>query len=228
MLNPEANGALESMYGSDGIQFVKMRQKDERRVLNQEERKSAINAALHDTSALKELIKRSREGDIQAVEAIYELFNRPLYNLVYRYTFNREVAEDLLQDIFVKIFINLKNLRRDDTFVGWLYRIAINTCYSYLRGSRRPLQKTISLSEIEGRIDERKHKSGDKMMKKSLDNAIQSLPGKLKTIFLLHDVQGFKHREIARMLGCSVGTSKSQLFKARMKIRKHLKNKQAI
>jgi RNA polymerase sigma-70 factor (ECF subfamily) len=63
-------------------------------------------------------------------------------------------------------------------------------------------------------------------MRKTLEEAIQKLPHKLKSIFLLHDVQGFKHEEIAQTLGCSVGTSKSQLFKARMKIREYLKNKQ--
>jgi RNA polymerase sigma-70 factor (ECF subfamily) len=177
---------------------------------------------------LKDLIVRSREGDIQAMEAIYERFNRSIFNLVYRYTNNREIAEDLLQDIFIKIFSHLQDLRTEDTFVGWLYRVALNTCYSYLRSSKSALQKTLSLSEMEGRINGHTYESGDRMMKKSLDDAIQSLTGKLKAIFLLHDVQGFKHREIALMLDCAVGTSKSQLFKARMKIRKYLKNKQAL
>jgi RNA polymerase sigma-70 factor (ECF subfamily) len=78
---------------------------------------------------------------------------------------------------------------------------------------------------VEGTIEGKTNESGDKTMKKSLDDAIQNLPDKMKGVFLLHDVQGFKHREIARMLGCSMGTSKSQLSKARMKIREHLKNK---
>ena len=162
------------------------------------------------------------------MEGVYERFNRSIFNLVYRYTNNSEIAEDLLQDIFIKVFTRLHDLRTEDTFVGWLYRIAINTCYSYLRSSKGTLQRTFSLSEMEGRVTQQISESGDRMMEKSLDDAIQSLSGKLKTIFLLHDVQGFKHEEIALILGCSVGTSKSQLFKARMKIRKYLKNKQAL
>ena len=228
MMNPAANATLARMYGIYGIQSVKMKQKEERTFLTQEEKESVFAADLKDFSVLKDLIVRSRKGDIQAMEAIYERFNRSIFNLVYRHTNNREIAEDLLQDIFIKIFTRLQDLRTEDTFVGWLYRIALNTCYSYLRSSKSTLQRTLSLSEMEGRINGQTYEPRDRMIKESLDDAIQSLSGKLKTIFLLHDVQGFKHQEIAIMLSCSVGTSKSQLFKARMKIRKHLKNKQAL
>ncbi len=228
MMNPAANATLARMYGIYGIQSVKMKQKEERTFLIQEEKESVFAADLKDFSVLKDLIVRSRKGDIQAMEAIYERFNRSIFNLVYRHTNNREIAEDLLQDIFIKIFTRLQDLRTEDTFVGWLYRIALNTCYSYLRSSKSTLQRTLSLSEMEGRINGQTYEPRDRMIKESLDDAIQSLSGKLKTIFLLHDVQGFKHREIALMLSCSVGTSKSQLFKARMKIRKYLKNTQAL
>lgn len=226
MLNPATNAMLERMYGIVGVQSVKMEQKEERTFLTQEKKESVISTDPKDPSVLKDLIVRSRKGDIQAMEAIYERFNRSIFNLVYRYTNNREIAEDLLQDIFIKIFTRIQDLRTEDTFVGWLYRIAINTCYSYLR--KNTLQRTLPLSEMEGRINGHTYESGNRMIKKSLDDAIQSLSGKLKNIFLLHDVQGFKHREIALMLDCAVGTSKSQLFKARMKIRQYLKNKQSL
>jgi RNA polymerase sigma-70 factor (ECF subfamily) len=134
----------------------------------------------------------------------------------------------LLQDIFLKIFTHLKDVQKVESFVGWLYRIAINTCYSYLRSIKTPLQKTIPLEGQEGKIDNKTSATHDKTMKKPLEDAIQNLPPKLKSVFLLHDVQGYKHREIAQMLGWSVGTSKSQLFKARMKLRQFLKNKKLI
>jgi RNA polymerase sigma-70 factor (ECF subfamily) len=228
MLNPAINTMLERVYGIVGVHSVKMEQKEERTFLTQEEKESVFATNQKDPSVLKDLIVRSRQGDLQAMEAIYERFNRSIFNLVYRYTNNREIAEDLLQDSFIKIFTSLQDLRIEDTFVGWLYRVALNTCYSYLRSSKSTLRRTLPLSEMEGRINGHTYESGDRMIKKSLDDAIQSLTGKLKTIFLLHDVQGFKHREIALMLDCAVGTSKSQLFKARMKIRKYLKNKQAL
>ena len=175
-----------------------------------------------------DLIKRSREGDMGAREALYKLYKRPLFNLVYRHTYNFAVAEDLLQDIFLKIFTHLRDVRNEVTFKGWAYRIALNTCYSYLRGRKSQLQKTIPLSAVESVINEGSIEAHDRMMRKPLDDAIQSLPNKLKSVFLLHDVQGFKHEEVAQTLGCAVGTSKSQLFKARMKIREYLKNRQML
>jgi len=162
------------------------------------------------------------------MEAIYNRFNRPLFNLIYRYTSNREVAEDLLQDVFIKIFTKLDALRKTETFIGWMYRIAVNTCFGYLRETRGQVRRTIALNDVKRGVGENTAKSSDTFLKKALDDAIQSLPGRMRTIFLLHEVQGFKHEEIAPMLGCSVGTSKSQLFKARMKIRERLEEKKVI
>jgi RNA polymerase sigma-70 factor (ECF subfamily) len=204
---------------------AKMELNAESRIMTEEEKDLANGINLSDSFFLKDIIRRGREGDIQALEAIYKQFNRPLFNLAYRYTYNSEVAEDLLQDIFIKVFSHIQDVRNEETFVGWIYRIAINTCYSYLRRKKSQLQRTIPLNEVEGIIEGKTNESGDTIMKKSLDDAIRNLPDKMKSVFLLHDVQGFKHREIARMLGCSMGTSKSQLSKARMKIREHLKNK---
>lgn len=207
------NTTYEWLYIDTPIHYVKIHINEEEDVVDLEE---------------KDLIKRSREGDTQAMEALYELYKRPLFNLVYRHTYNLETTEDLMQDIFLKIFTNLQNLQDESTFGGWAYRIALHTCYSYLRGKKSPLRKTIPLNDVERLIKEEASEPHDRMMRKPLDDAIQALPKGLKSIFLLHDVQGFKHEEIAQMLGCSVGTSKSQLFRARMKIREYLKNKQML
>lgn len=208
--------------------YVKMRLNEEDQIMNQEEKERNIEKGIDDISLLKDLIKRSREGDTQAMETLYEQYKRPFFNLVYRHTYNFEVAEDLLQDIFLKIFTNLQSLQNVETFGGWAYRIALNTCFSYLRGSKSQLQKTIPLNAVEGTIKEETYGPNERMMKRPLDDAIQALPNKQKSIFLLHDVQGFKHEEIAQMLRISVGTSKSQLFKARIRIRDFLKNKQML
>jgi len=215
----EAQGRICVAYSA------RMELNAESRIMTEEEKDLANGINLSDSFCLKDLIRRGREGDIQALEAIYKQFNRPLFNLVYRYTYNSEVAEDLLQDIFLKVFSHLHDIRNEETFVGWIYRIAVNTCYSYLRRKKSQLQRTMPIDDVEGKIEAKTYKSGDEIMKKSLDDAIQNLPDKMKRIFILHDVQGFKHREISRMLGCSMGTSKSQLFKARMKIREYLGNK---
>jgi RNA polymerase sigma-70 factor (ECF subfamily) len=86
----------------------------------------------------------------------------------------------------------------------------------------------VALNEVKGRKEEATYDSHEESLEKPLNEAIDELPDKLKTVFLLHDVQGFKHEEIARMLGFTVGTSKSQLFKARMRIREILKNKKVL
>ena len=179
-------------------------------------------------SALSALIKRSQEGDEGAMEKIYEHYKRPLFNLAYRYTFDRLAAEDLLQDIFVKIFSHLGEVDRDETFVGWMYRIAINTCYSYLRSRRGRDAHSVSLSEIEGKKEEAVYDRHEESLGGPLDEAVQKLPEKLRAVFMLHDVQGHTHEESGRMLGFTVGTSKSQLFKARMRIREFLKEKKVL
>jgi RNA polymerase sigma-70 factor (ECF subfamily) len=218
----------EAQSGTGAVHFARVELNAESRFMTDQEKELANGISFSDSFFLKDVIRRGREGEIEALEAIYKHFSRPLFNLAYRYTYNREIAEDLLQDIFLKIFSHLQDIRSEETFIGWIYRIAINTCYSYLRQQKGKLQRTIPLSEVEGKVGGKTSESRDEVVKKTLDDAIQILPGRMKSIFLLHDVQGYKHQEISRMLGCSPGTSKSQLFKARMKIREHLKNKPAF
>ena len=208
--------------------YAKMPLTGEYFVGDQHEREPAAKSGQIDPQLLKDLIERSQDGDTKAIEALYEQYKRPFFNLAYRHTYNYEVAEDLLQDIFVKIFTHLESLKNIETFNGWAYRIALNTCYSYLRSKKGKLRDAIPLNEVERAVKADNHDVQERMMKRPLEEAIESLPQGLKSIFFLHDVQGFKHEEIAQILGCSTGTSKSQLFKARMKIRAYLKEKKAL
>jgi len=177
---------------------------------------------------LKDLIRRSRAGDTQAMGSIYEHYKSPLFGLAFRYVNNAAAAEDLIQDIFLKVFTNLHRLDNDDAFVGWLYRIAINTCLSYIRSHKRAIQKQVSLGDVEAILSEDVQGYSEDMLRTSIAEALQTLSPKLKSVFMLHDIQGFKHEEVAQIMDCSVGTSKSQLFKARMKIRNHLEKKHAL
>jgi len=220
-------GFRQGLNSRMAVQFDKMELKLVGVIMAPEENAKKNGNDL-DASLLEELIQRSCAGEVDAMEALYGRFNRPLFSLIYRYTSNREVAEDLLQDVFIKIFTKLPGLRNTETFVGWMYRIAVNTCFGYLRETRGQVQRTVALNNMKRGVGEDSGQSSDRFLKKALDDAIQSLPGRMRTIFLLHEVQGFKHEEIAPMLGCSVGTSKSQLFKARMKIRERLEEKKVI
>ncbi len=196
--------------------------------MRQDDRATEQNPDLKDSTLLSSWIRRGQQGDLAAMEKIYESYKNLIFGLAFRLTSNRVAAEDILQDTFIKIFTHIRDVRNEETFPAWIYRIALNTCYSYLRARKNRSFRTVPLQEIEGQKEEAVEDRHEDRLAESIDRALGELPEKLKTVFLLHDVQGFKHGEIARLLGCSVGTSKSQLFKARLKIRKYLKAHEAI
>lgn len=197
-------------------------------VMREEKTKEAKESRKSSYNIPQEWVKGIRQGDSQAMEAVYGQLKSSFFGLAYRYTYNAAAAEDILQDVFVKIFTHIKELDADDAFVGWAYRIAVNTSLSYVRSKKTILSKTVPFDETDLIMSQSDNTKHEKMLHKPLEEAIRSLSSKLKSVFMLHDVQGFKHEEIAQILGCSVGTSKSQLFKARMKIRKQLLNKKLI
>ena len=175
-----------------------------------------------------ELIRRGKAGDPAALEEIYERFRVPLFSLALRHTGDRAAAEDILQDTFIKVLTHLGDVHNAETFPAWVFRIAVNTCYSHLRGRKIRENRTVALSQVEGRREEAVYDSHETSLSGPLEEAIVGLPEKLRLIFLLHDVQGFKHAEIGAILGVSAGTSKSQLFKARLKVRKFLKAEKGL
>lgn len=181
-----------------------------------------------DKAHLEDLVRRGREGDLEAMGSIYEMFKRPVFGLLYRYAQNRVAAEDLLQDVFLKVFGNFARVRDAATFPGWVFRIAVNTAYSHLRQKRARGDRTVPLDDLAGRLEDRNAEPVERDLQGPLEEAIKSLAPRLRSVFLLHDVQGFKHEEIARTLGCAVGTSKSQLFKARVRVREFLRAKGAV
>jgi len=181
-----------------------------------------------DKARLADLVSRSRAGDLAAMESLYGMFKGPVFGLVYRYAQNRAVAEDLLQDVFLKIFSHMDSVRDAATFPAWVYRIALNTAFSHLRQKRTQAEKTVPLADLEERIEEPGSEPVERDLQRPLEEAIKALAPRLRSVFVLHDVQGFKHQEIALTLGCAVGTSKSQLFKARLKVREYLRARQAV
>jgi RNA polymerase sigma-70 factor (ECF subfamily) len=172
--------------------------------------------------SLFNVIRRCQDGDTKAMEEIYTDYKSSLFNLTYRYTRNLTSAEDLLQDIFIKIFTRINKLRSPEAFHAWVYRTAINACISSTRKSGR--RKHISLNEMDN-LD--KSEADHIHIRLDMERVVSMLPPKQKAVFLLHDVQGFTHEEIAQVMKWSEGTSKSQLFRARMKIREHLKDKRS-
>ena len=168
---------------------------------------------------LLDTVNKCQDGDTEAMENVYIVYKSSLFKLAYRFTGDFSLAEDLLQDIFIKIFTNIKKLRSPEAFNNWLYRIAVNTCMSFARKKKKT--KEIPLKEIENTA----HSENDEnQVRQQLEQAIDILPPKQKIVFQLHDVQGFTSAEIAKIMRNSEGTAKSQLFKARMKIRNFLRS----
>jgi len=181
-----------------------------------------------DTNRDTDLVARAQGGDEQAFAALFEGHRRRVYALCLQMTGDPANADDLTQDAFIQAFRKLATFRGDSAFSTWLYRIAINTVLMSLR--KRTLRtssldeptntETSSVPREYGRTDSRLTLTVDRIV---LARAVRDLPAGYRRIFLLHDVEGYGHGEIARLLHCSTGNSKSQLHKARLKIREYLK-----
>jgi RNA polymerase sigma-70 factor (ECF subfamily) len=179
-----------------------------------------------------EAIDRAKQGDADAFEALYNQHKRRVYSLCLRMTANTAAAEDLTQEAFLQLFRKIGTFRGESAFSTWLHRMAVNVVLMQLRKKGLPvvpLEETIETEEDSprkepGADDPRLAGSIDRLQ---LQRSIASLPPGYRMIFLLHDVEGYEHNEIAEMVGCSIGNSKSQLHKARMKLREILKTSRA-
>jgi RNA polymerase sigma-70 factor (ECF subfamily) len=174
-----------------------------------------------------QLIARAQRGDEEAFAALFETHKRRVYSLCLRMTGNTAEAEDLTQEAFLQLFRKISTFRGESAFSTWLHRLAVNVVLMHLR--KKGLQQ-ISLDETDTSQDEpvkRDYGSDDRRLTGSVDRiglqkAIADLPPGYRTVFVLHDVEGYEHNEIAEIMKCSVGNSKSQLHKARMKLRERL------
>jgi RNA polymerase sigma-70 factor, ECF subfamily len=185
--------------------------------------------AVAPTPAQADLLARAQAGDHQAFAQIYSANKRRIYSLCLRMVGNIQAAEDLTQEAFLQLHRKIGTFRGDSAFSTWLHRLAINVVLMHLRKRALPV---ISLDEAMDPTDEERtsrsfgepdlHLTGaiDRL---ALQRAIENLPDGYRLIFVLHDIEGFEHNQIADMLECSIGNSKSQLHKARLKLRDALR-----
>ena len=174
-----------------------------------------------------ELVKRAQAGDPDAFASLFHNHKARIYSVCLRMTNNTAEAEDLTQDAFLQVFRKLSTFRGDSALSTWLYRIAVNTVLMHFR---KKALRQISLDEPynqDAKQVRREYGSRDDRLTGSVDRialarAIKELPDGYRTIFLLHEVEGYEHQEIAELLDCSVGNSKSQLHKAKLRIRELL------
>jgi RNA polymerase sigma-70 factor (ECF subfamily) len=168
-----------------------------------------------------ELSRRCQEGDAEAFEELYRQHAGRLYNLVYRMLGSAQETDDLLQEVFLHAHRKLTSFRGDSTLATWLYRLGMNHCLDYLRSRQVKMGRATESLDAEGAAEPIAPGPlvPTAISRMDLERAIGKLPEGCRAAFLLHDVEGFEHREVARILGVSEGTSKSQVHKARMKLR---------
>ena len=175
------------------------------------------------------LAQAAAEGDMSAFESLYQRHNRRVYSLCLRMTNNVSEAEDLAQEVFIQLFRKIGSFRGESAFTTWLHRLTVNQVLMHFRKRGVKTEQTTEDGETPVQIvtGTENPNSMPVVDRIALDKAIAQLPPGYRTVFVLHDVEGHEHEEIARMLGCSVGTSKSQLHKARMKLRNLLRQQNA-
>jgi len=184
--------------------------------------KNALNGGIPEHEA----ISGARMGDPACFESLYHLHKRHVYTLCLRITRNTSDAEDLTQEVFLQLFRKVATFRGDSAFSTWLHRVAMNVVLMHLRKRTLPLAPEPLDAQLDGTAkkeiattDQRLSVAVDRIV---IERSVGRLPTGYRTVFLLHDVQGYEHKEIARMMRCSIGNSKSQLHKARLKLRSHI------
>ncbi len=176
------------------------------------------------------VIRMAQRGDEGAFERLYRLHSARVYALCMRMLRNADEAEDSTQEVFLHVFRKIQGFRGASAFSTWLHRVAVNTVLMRIRGSKQAKAALVENTEgnEENGIPRREFGAPDLHLegyidRAAIENAIKQLPPRCKLMFVLYDIQGYAHSEIAKLLGCSVGNAKSQLHKARVRLRKLLR-----
>lgn len=168
-----------------------------------------------------DLCRLAADGNLAAFEIIYQRYHRRTYSLCLRMTSSQTEAEDLTQEVFIQLFRKIGSFRGDSAFSTWLHRMTVNQVLMHFRRRSVKNEKTSETGDmpeqtVTGSANPNRMQVVDRI---ALKNAIAELPNGYRKVFILHDVEGLEHEEVAGVLGISVGTSKSQLHKARLKLR---------
>ena len=172
-------------------------------------------------------VQLAAAGDVNAFERIYRRHHSKVYSLCLRMVRNSSLAEDLTQDVFIQLYRKLNTFRGESLIGTWLHKVAVNQVLMHLRKPLVKLERTADdettpVQIAKGTANPSRMAVIDRI---ALDDAIAQLAPGYRMVLLLHDVEGYEHEQIAKMLGCAVGTSKSQLYKARLRLRDLLTNR---
>jgi RNA polymerase sigma-70 factor, ECF subfamily len=174
-----------------------------------------------------DLVKAAAAGSSEAFEQLYQLHNRKVYTLCLRMLGSPAPAEDLTQEVFLQLHRKIGSFRGDSRFSTWLHRMVVNQVLMHFRKRGVKVEHTSVEGDFSDVIETpwQSTKRISMVERIDLDRAIAELPPGYRTVFILHDVEGYEHEEISGLLKVSVGTSKSQLHKARMRLRDLLQNR---
>jgi RNA polymerase sigma-70 factor (ECF subfamily) len=167
----------------------------------------------------QEIIQRAVEGDERAMRQLWSLHAPRIDAVVRRLVGDPDAAEDIAQEVWIQIFRALPTYRGDSRFTTWAHRIAVNRTLNALRSTRRIQANETEIEEDTASVE---HDGERAMLAATIDAAVQLLSPGARAVFVLHDVEGYTHEEIAAEMGITSGGSKSQLFKARAKLRRLL------
>ena len=170
------------------------------------------------------LAREAAKGTMTSLGDLYERHSKRVYAQCLRMTGNPAEAEDLTHEVFLQVLRKISSFRGDSQFTTWLYRLTVNQILMHFRRAKCRKEDLQVESEIELTFAKTPASTGTLMLERiGLNAAVESLPSGCRSVFLLFDVEGYKHKQIANIFGCSVGTSKSQLHKARKKLRRLLR-----
>jgi len=173
------------------------------------------------------LTMATASDDMSGFESLYQQHYRRVYSICLRMTGNVPEAEDLAQDVFLQLHRKLKSFRGESAFTTWLHRLTVNQVLMHFRKRSVRSELTTEDGEMPDSVEPgtEKPEAMPIVDRIALETAIAQLPPGYRNVFVLHDIEGYEHEEVAKLLGCNVGTSKSQLHKARMKLRRLLRQR---
>ena len=186
-----------------------------------------VTAEPSQTASDLELARAAAAGDAAAFEKLYEQHSRRVYSLCLRMVASAPLAEDLTQEVFLQVFRKIGLFRGDSAFTTWLHRLTVNQVLMHFRKRGVKLEHTSEEGDFTDVVETPLQSTRRISMinRLALEKAIEQLPPGYRTVFTLHDIEGYEHEEVSDILGISIGTSKSQLHKARMRLRELLLKK---
>lgn len=181
------------------------------------------------------LVERCRRNDEAAFHEVIERYKNKVYNYIFRMMGNSDDAEDLTQEVFIRLYTSIDSFRSQSSLSTWLFRIASNLCVDYFRRSKKRRAEAYSLDEPQGHAGEEGTMPEvpdatfeplrlleNQELGVQLQRALEQLPEKLRAVIVLHDIEDLPYEEIAQIVGCPLGTVKSRLFNARLQLRQKL------